>query len=213
MTIDLLDYMMPPEWFRKNVHLVSREHPKYAIPKQNWLWQVKSDSGYPWDGNFVGNEHIYQNVTEWGWNNPKSYKQFASKSWPKGHGGIAWAPRYLDTEMVTLPLVTEDSSYQIFEDGKLIDTKNLGGPVVCHVEGPVSLKAGELGRQDCVVQYFQWNPGFEFMEVNLFARGLGWCNWALFKRENGAYKLQQETKFEYVAQGGAPELVWPNPLP
>lgn len=212
MIIDVLDYMLPPEWFRKSFHLTSKEHPKHAILQNNWLWQVKSDAGFPWDGNYVDSEFVYQVITEWGWNDASKYKAFISKSWPKGHGGIAWSPRMINTEMVNLPLVTEDSTYGFFESGKLIESKNLGGPIVCHVTGPLMLSVGALGRQDCIVQYFQWNPGFTQMEVNLYARGYGWVNWALFRREN-VYKLEQETKFEHVAIGGAPELVWPNPLP
>jgi hypothetical protein len=212
---DVLSYMLPAQWFTDDKHLSSSAHPVFGLRKDDWLWYIKGRSGFPWDGNYFDDKHIYHSITEGpkGWQDPTSYKIFRSKSW-NSRGGIAWSPRYIDPMQATSDnLVTDDSTYETYENGKLINTQNLGGKIVCNLRGPHNIIVGKLGLQNVVVQSYQWDTGLKHMEINTYALNLGWVKWELYELKSGTYAQVQETLFDRVDNSGTPELIFPNKLP
>lgn len=219
--IDVMLYMMPPQAFVTTMHLAAKEHPIYQDWHPGELWHIKGSRGFPWDGNVYDEEYIYQLYTEGrnGWEDPSSFKKFVSKSWPNGKGGIAWCPRYLpkqplfgEVSLRIAPhfIITPDSSYQIWENGKLIATQQLG-VVQCQMSGPHVIDCGgDIGWHQCLVQTYQWDPNFLHMEENWYGLGLGWVRWRLWRMRDGIYWLVQETSFNKLTPGGTPALVPPS---
>lgn len=212
---DVLSYMLPALWLMEDRHLSSVAHPIYGLRKNDWAWLIKGRSGFPWDGNYFDDQYIYHSITEGpnGWKDPTSYKIFRSKSWNE-RGGIAWSPRWIDpTKNGSDDLVTDDTSYETWENGKLVKTQNLGDKCVCSVRSPRNMVVGKLGLQNCIVQSYQWDTNLRHMEVNTYALNLGWVKWQLYQMQDGKYAQVQETVFDRMDHGGSPELVFPDKLP
>lgn len=214
----VFDYMLAPLSFQAKQHLQGADASKYVagLWQPGWIWQQKSPKGYPWDGNAYDEQYVYQIFTEGpqGWTDPTSYKQFVSKSWPNGHGGIAWCPRYFNPPL-TGSLVTVDTSYNTYQGGKQVGvTQNLGGPAVTQLYGPVTQDVGALKQADTIIQSYQWGTNLANMEVNTYARGYGWVMWQLWQLQGGVYKLTSSISlYDQVASGGTPALVFPGTLP
>jgi hypothetical protein len=207
--------MLPATWFSDDKHLSSDRHPIFGLRKNDWVWLIKGRSGFPWDGNYFDDECIYHSVTEGihGWQDPTSYKIFRSKSW-NSRGGIAWCPRWLDpANNTTQDLTSDDTTYETWENGKLINTQNLGGKCICNLRGPKNAIVGKLGLQNIVVQSYQWDRDLRHMETNTYALNLGWVKWELHEMREGKYVQVQESLFDRIDPGGTPELVFPDKLP
>jgi hypothetical protein len=216
MKIDVLDFFLPEPWLSKDYHLAAREHPKFTLEQDGWIWYMKGQKGFPWDGDSFDGEMIFQVFTEGekGWEDPSSYKQFTSSSWSNGRGGIAWAPRHIDTDLPVQPfLVTQDSSYATFLNGQQTNVQDLGGPTVVQVSVPFLEIVGDLGPQLCIRQTYQWGRDLSSMEVNTYARTFGWVKWQLYETQGGRYVLRQETLFDKLSPGGTPALNFPGNLP
>lgn len=217
MKIDVLDFMLPEPWFSERHHLAAKEHPKFALEHDGWIWYMKGRQGYPWDGNTFNEHMVFQCITEGekGWQDPSSYKAFTSSSWKDSHGGIAWSPRFIDTDLPLQPfLITQDSSYATFLGGEQIRVQDLGGPTVCQVSAPFWEVVGDLGPQLVIRQSYQWGGrDLSSMELNTYARTYGWVRWQLYELQAGRYTLRQETLFDQFTEGGSPALNFPGPLP
>src|SRR5215475_395319 len=221
-TIDVLQFMLPSADFSRKFHLASSQsgvNPMFTVhrpldSKIGWIYYCKSVKGYPWDINYYDQNLVYQCITEaeGGWDDPTSYKVFACKSWPHNHGGIAWSARYLNPLPYTQFLMSA-SDYKRYKKGNLEAEQHLGGPTVCLVQGPYSLAIGKLGTQNCLLQTYQWGNGLHSMEENVYAEHYGWVRWRLFGLRDGTYELKQDSTFDVQTTGGAPDPVFPNPLP
>jgi hypothetical protein len=214
--IDVLLYLVPSQVFSHAEHLTAKEHPVYCYLDPQWIWQIKSSKGYPWDSLYYDQNLVYQVHTEGqeGWHNPQSFKAFNSQSFGGAHGGIAWCPRWVNEDAsIPEPVVTADTTYDEYLNGKIVATRNLGGPAVCQISGPKELECGRLGVRWCLVQSYQWDKDLIHMEVNQYALGLGWVRWQLYHQKGGRYALLQETLFDSREDGGTPDLVPPNPMP
>jgi hypothetical protein len=211
MMIDILTFMLPEPWFSDHYHLQAKAHPIYGLNQDSWMWQIKSQSGFPWDGDFYDNLFVYQNITEGaqGWQDPTSYKVFTSKSYPGGHGGIGWAPRFFNPDHKIDDLITEDTSYDTWLNGNKIASQDLGGPCIVSLELPKPEIIGDLGLQLCIHQSYKWGKDLENEERNVYARNLGWVRWQLW--EHG--KMANESVFDQVREGGTPQLTFPASLP
>jgi hypothetical protein len=221
--IDFLTYAVPSDAFSASNHLASKQagvNPIYTLFTPEgagaWVWYIKGAGGFPWDGNYVDSDYMYQCVTEGpnAWpttanpkGDPTSYKAFASKTALSKNGGILWAPRQISEPAI--PLVS-DSTYSTYGSGKLVSSANLGGNVSTKVEGPYSLTVGDLGPQSVLVLSYQWGNN---IEVNWYAQGYGLCRWQLWTLTNGAYILTTDNLFDQITAGGTPALNFPNPLP
>src|ERR1035441_2599225 len=104
---DILEYMLPDQaWAMENHLETTTGSPIYTFYDAGTgeLWNMKGSGGFPWDSWHVGEDYLYQRVTE----NDKapwtavgyasSFKLFCSKTWPNGKGGIAWCQRYFQEE-------------------------------------------------------------------------------------------------------------------
>jgi hypothetical protein len=219
--IDVLNFMLPSPHFQKMYHLASSQqgvNPIYCCSrpvdsKSGWLYYIKSNAGNPWDINFYDENYIYQCVTEKDWDDATSYKQFSSSSWPGGHGGVCWSPRYVAPHNTNF-LVSQDSSYKTFKGcGNLVDTQDLGGPTVCFLQGPFRERIGCLNEQTVILQSYQWGRNLANLEQNTYAEGLGWVRWRLYALKKGLYELEQESLFDMQTTGGTPEPNFPCDLP
>jgi hypothetical protein len=212
--LDVLSYMLPARWFAEERHLSASDHPIYGLKKDDWLWMIKGRSGFPWDANYYDDHIVFHSITEGpkGWEDPTSYKIFRSKTW-NSRGGIAWCPRFIDPARNYEPLVTDDTTYETYENGRLVNTQTLGGPCVCTVQGPFNLKFGKLDLQSVIVQSYKWDADLKHMEVNYYGLNLGWIKWELHELRNGNYVQVQESLFDRVDHGGTPELIFPSELP
>lgn len=210
---DILDYMVPSSAFSLYNHLgssVAGVNPVYVVLQPGKLWFIKGSLGWPWDIDYFDSQYVYQNVTENSWTDPKAYKAFSSKSWVGGHGGIVWAPRYVNEGVWNPPIVTSDSSYAAYSGCQKGAVQNIG-PVSTQVNGPFEVNFdGDVGYQTCMIQSYCWG---QTMEVNYYARGFGHVLWQLYDLVNGVYTFKQESRFNLIKQGGSPVPVFPCTLP
>lgn len=224
---DVLDYF-PPASFTSEYHLGSdaaATNPTYYYLDTQRMYQylIKGKNGFPADINVVGEDYIYQLVTEGpnGWSDPTSYKQFASKTFPNGKGGIPWLPRYITEGAEPITIVCADSTYQTYGGGKVANTQTLGGPVSITVYGPIIHDfGGDLGQQLALVQDYFWggSAGNANRERNYYIKGLGHALWSLSTLQNGLYVNTQTpgkdwSLFNRKQLGATPKVNFPNPLP
>lgn len=225
--IDVLTYMVPnPATLdSKSFHLGSKQagvNPMFVLQSpltttSGWIYYIKNPSGFPWDINFYDQNYVYQCITEGpsGWTNPSSYKVFASTSWPGGHGGIGWSPRYIGDGPFENYLVTEDTTYQTWLNGALQATQNLGA-VSTLVQGPFNLACGDLGTLACIILSYQWNnPGVPLgtQEQFWYAYGYGQVRWQEYQLSSGIYVLKTDALFDQKVAGGTPTPVFQGTLP
>jgi hypothetical protein len=210
--MDILDYMLPLQlWQLSNELGISGSgQPIYTLVLGNQIWMLKSVKGYPWDMNTFDDKYVYQSITELDWNDPKSFKMFASESWPGANGGIVWAPR----AMTPNPIVTADSSYRLHSDCSTFATQNLGGPIMTYVTGPEEMDFGnDLGVQEAVSQFYIWGAGMAQMEINRYAKGFGLVQWELWRLVAGVYVQRQVSAFNVFMQKPLPVPYFPCGVP
>ena len=228
--IDLLDYIMAPDSTKASFHQESADGTKYnaTLWQPGWMFNIKSAQGFPCDSFHYDDQFIYQNTTEGpqGWTNPTSYKAFAAKTWPNGHGGIAWMPRFIDPAQGASDPLFSDSTYVTLQGGKPVGVpQNLGGDVATIVRGPAIMDVGALKQVSVITQSYFWNNGVK-QEVNTYAydpvkkQGLGLVKWQGLVLQNGVYVQDIDSKGQPLLSlmdtqkpGGTPALVFPNPLP
>src|ERR1035441_2226172 len=217
---DILEYIPPHQaWAMENHLETTTGSPIYTFYDAGTgeLWNMKGSGGFPWDSWHVGEDYLYQRVTE----NDKapwtavgyasSFKLFCSKTWPNGKGGIAWCQRYFQEGGFNAPIMTADSSYQYFAAcAPVKPVLNLSRPTMNKLEGPYSIDfGGTLGVQKAIVMPYWWGNGFSTMEVNYCAWGFGRCQWEKYGLVNGVYILQQTSAFNMVIAGVPPKLSFP----
>lgn len=220
--VDILTYMLPdPTWAASNHLAVAGQGGQPLLISDDIghsrFWEMKGESGYPWDMQSYDAEFVYQSITENVWTVPTTYKIFASKSWPNGNGGIAWAPRYITPGGFNLPILTPDSTYRIYTACGTFTSQTLGGPVETKVEGPYSINfGGTIGTQTAIVQTYSWGAagtGYENREVNYYVQGFGHVQWQLWTLVGGVYTLKQTSAFTSITAGGVPAVDFPCGVP
>lgn len=215
MSFDVLSYMLPNELWRLENHFVAASsQPIITAVLGNQIWYMKGTAGYPWDMFTFDESYVYQSVTENVWTDPKTFKIFASKSWPKGNGGIVWCPRYMDDSTV-LPIQTGDSTYRIYTNCSTFTPATLGGPIQTSCKRVSMVVSGPWGStpQDCLVVDYQWNPGFGMLERNVYVLDYGLVSWTLYELQNGLYVQNQQTLFNTLVAAPTPAVVFPCGVP
>ena len=65
-------------------HFTGNANSLYTVdPSGGLFWWIKGDfggEGYPWDVQYYDPTYIYQWITELNWNDPKTFKAFATKN-------------------------------------------------------------------------------------------------------------------------------------
>ena len=197
--------------------------PGGAEPMYPWLngpagqfCEMKNAAGWPADG-YVFNTrpndpYIYQTFTEIdtpaNYNQPNSYKIFASSSTPSG--GIIWAPRYYTPGDPEVLIETADSTYLTYLNGVAQPKANLGGPTATGFSGPwndVNF-GGNIGQAPYYLQRYLYNPGFASQEQNCYVPGFGRVRWQLFGMVGGVYVLNQTALYNTLLAGPCPKLAW-----
>lgn len=205
--IDVRDYMFADQAWAASNHLYD---PVLKLPIYNYpnlqskkLWQIKSDNGYPWDGNSWDNNYIYQLLTEGpnGWADVNSYKSFVTP--------LKWCPLFINPGD-SVEILTTDSSYKTFPGGVI--TPSLGGPIIISAELVKGIDfGGSLEIQDALVQRYKWGNNYLSMEVNCYVQGYGLVRWQLYNRDvNGLYtNLIKTVNYNTFMDGGVPALQLP----
>jgi len=79
---NMLDWMTLSAGSSK--HFTGNANPLYTVdPSGGLFWWIKGDfggEGYPWDVQYYDPTYIYQWITELNWNDPKTFKAFATKN-------------------------------------------------------------------------------------------------------------------------------------
>jgi hypothetical protein len=205
MIYDMLSFMLSGQQFNSIQHLASKQagvNPVYDYWEQSWLWLIKGVNGFPYDIDSYDKQYVYQNYTEGpsGWTDFTSYKQFASKTFPNGNGGIGWSYRYLDTANPPGPLQS-DSTYNTYQGGKQVNTtpENLGGDTITQVKLPSIMTIGSLTNILVVELDYFWGST---LEKHFYGLGLSMVQWENWTSVNGVYVLQTQNIFDQVTIGG-----------
>jgi hypothetical protein len=209
---DILQFMLPNQVWALSNHLeIPGGQPIYTSVIGNQIWYVKNKQGFPWDMNTFDDDFVYQSITEVNWQEPKQFKIFASKSWPKANGAIVWTPR--DYEKNAWDMVSE-STYRAYSDCSNFTTKNLGGPVITVTETPKQIDlGGDLGKQFSLQMHYYWGAAVENLEINTYALGFGWAQWELWSWNGTRYVQKQVSAFNHIAPGGNVHPVFPCGVP
>ena len=202
--IDVLDYMCTPQPFSLYNHLTSQQNPVYFQMGVGQLWYIKGALGYPWDMYTFDQNWVYAGLTEFDWNNPKTFKRFTRP--------LVWAPRMFNPLLPTIPTVTDSVTFEIHTDCNVFTTQPLG-QVTTHLLGPYRLSlGGDLppGLDVVSIQY-QWNSG-QTMEIHIYARGYGMVQWTSLALIDGFYKQTAQSTFNKISVGGSPQVDFPCQL-
>jgi hypothetical protein len=208
--MELLRYLLPDQvWsFSSHLAIANGGQPLYTAVLGNQIWYMKSPRGYPWDMDTFDQNYAYQSITERDWDNPRTFKMFASSSWPGANGGIVWASF---SDPFGLPVVTQDSSYRAYSDCANYSTHTLGGSVQVRMNQPEAHDfGGDLGVQEGLRQEYFWGIT---CEVNWYVRGYGWVQWENWRLAGGIYQQQQVSAFNMFQSGGSPVPVFPCGVP
>ena len=216
--IDVLEYILPDAARATESHLAiaGGGQPLFVwqdMPNKR-IWEIKGSAGFPWDSFSYDEQLVYQSITEQNWTSPTTFKMFASKSWPKGNGGIVWCPRYFTPGTPNMAIITADSTYRIYPSCGVFTTATLGGPIATHIEGPYQIDfGGSLGLQSALVQTYYWGPELSNIEVNYYVQGFGHVQWELWNLVNGLFVQKQVSAFNTQVDGGTPALNFPCGVP
>lgn len=213
--IDALTYLLPDELWRLENHL-EVENGGQPIPTAvigNQIWYMKQMSGFPWDMNTFDEKFVYQSITENVFQNPNSFKIFASKSWSGANGAIVWCPRFIDP--TSTPIVTTDSSFRIYSDCKNFQVSTLGGPIFTRYALTKFSPGGSFGSVtiDCLQVDYQWNPGLTVLERHIYGKAFGLVSWQTFNLVNGQYVQQKQTLFNTMVAAPNPKPQFPCGVP
>ncbi len=210
---DILDFMLPGQVWQMANHLAvaGGGQPVFTVVLGNQIWQMKSTKGYPWDMHTFDDNYVYQSITEVNWDDPKTFKIFASKSWPGANGGIVWGKR----DMSPNPVVTGDSSYRLYSDCTHFTTQNLGGPILLYWDTDPKIRdfGGALGKQLSISQHYIWGLNYANMEINYYALYYGLAQWELWVLSAGVYVQKQVSAFNTFVKGPCPQPVFPCGVP
>jgi hypothetical protein len=211
--MDILEYMLPDQVWALSNHLAIANggQPIYTTVTGNQIWYIKNAQGFPWDMNTFDSKFVYQSITEVDWTNPKTFKMFASKSWPGSNGGVVWSPRAVPDN--ARGIVTADSSYRAYLDCANFTLHNLGGGILTEVWPDEFDFKGDLGVRDSLTLQYRWGQNSANLEVNRYAKGFGWAQWELWTLQDGQYVQKQVSAFNMFKPGGSVKPVFPCGVP
>lgn len=209
---DMSQWAQLSTWLATSKHLTGNANPLYYSDRMYdspaEIIQIKGSSGYPWDVDIQTDTFIYQWATENTWNDPTTYKAFATKS------TMPWMPRCITKPASPGKLTSikvSDPSYSVYSTNcTLQSTKNLGN-TVNEVWGPYSRNFGgnlpspsiylELSyRYSCDVNY----NNCLYKETFDWVKNYGLVRWAYYVLQNGTYVQKQQNIFNTLASGGSP---------
>jgi hypothetical protein len=194
-----------------HVEIAGGGQPTFTSVINNQIWYCKSEKGFPWDANSFDDSYVFQNITEVSWDNPKTFKMFASKSWPHANGGIVWIPRHIT--MHNRGIVTTDSSYRAYSDCTTFTQHDLGGPILTTYDFEQRDFGGDLGIRDALTVFYRWGANMANLEVNSYVRDYGWVQWENWQLQNGRYVQKQVSAFNMIVKGGSVAPVFPCGVP
>jgi hypothetical protein len=170
--------------------------------------QMKGSSGYPWDVDIQTGSYIYQWATENVWNDPTTYKAFATKF------TMPWMPRCITKpsspgKLSSLTVV--NPAYSIYSAHCTLQSTNHLGNTVNEVWGPYAANFGgnlpnpstyvELAyRYSCDLNY----NNCKYKETFDWVKNYGLVRWTYYVLQNGVYVQQQQNYFNTLTSGGAP---------
>jgi hypothetical protein len=135
---DMSQWVQPSPWLATSEHLTGNANPLYYLDRLYdspiEIIQMKGSSGYPWDVDIETDNYIYQWATENVWNDPTTYKKFATKF------TMPWMPRCITKPSVpgkVASITVPNPSYSVYSTNcTLQSTKHLGN-TVNEVWGPL----------------------------------------------------------------------------
>jgi hypothetical protein len=205
---DMLQWVSMDNILGSSYHFAGNANPLYSsIRTSTELFLIKGATGFPWDIDRYDDNYVYLWITEYNWNDPTSYKAFATP--------MPWMPRCIDIpaqggSKIASVLVT-NSDYNIYLGCVRQPTQNLGY-VVNDVWGPYPMTLGgslpanantlELSyRYTCDSNY----DNCTYKETFDFQKGLGLVQWTYYKLQNGTYVQQNQSRFNALTVGGFPK--------
>lgn len=136
---DMMSWFAMGSSLSNEYHLTGNANPLYTYRGKVFYW-VKGPSGYPWDVNYYDDNYIYQSATEYHWNDPSSYKAFAS--------AMPWSRRCVNkppgggngTKLASITLPS--TPYTIYGGNCAVSSNNNLGYVVNEIWGPTPMSLG-----------------------------------------------------------------------
>jgi hypothetical protein len=175
-------------------------------PNSRWF-EMKSIKGFPVDMNSWDEWGIYQNANSNDWSIASNYSAFVKP--------IIWLPRYWTPGTAPSP-VQSPSAYTIYKLCGATTTQPLGAVngVPCPVETSFQFVSqypfgGDLGTQDCLVQFYKWGPGFSTMEINHYVAGRGRVRWESQTLTFGQYGSTNISLFNTIVNARPPNVLFP----
>ena len=208
---DMLQWVSMLPGLTTDYHMAGNSNPLYYVRRDasSELVQIKGAAGYPWDVDVVDNQYIYQWITENVWNDPTTYKAFATQT------TMPWMPRCIDIPVTpgkVASITVANPAYSFYSTGCVYQSTSHLGNVVNEVWGPYN--DGDLGgSMPSDITYlelsyrYSCNSNYDhctYKEVFDFVKDYGLARWTYYILQNGTYVRQNQTNSGSIEAGGSP---------
>ena len=200
-TYDMLDWMTLDSNLRGSHHLAGSANPMYTNLAEKKFYWTKGGNGSPWDIQLFDNHYIYLWITELNWNNPRTFKKFASNT------NMPLVPRCAKAGYPGSTILVPDTSYQTYSDCTHYVTQNLRQGLN-QVWGPYQLTlGGDLpSNLKVLVASYRYNCDSSYQncsdkEEYYLAQKYGLVEWVHYSLVSGTYQMKQKTVFNQLVAG------------
>lgn len=223
-TVDVLDWMLMPLPDRNNFHLTGGLNPRYVHEDAGLIWQMKSATGNPWDGNLYDCKGVYLWFTDNNDADQQAACQLATGG-PCFSDAMAYkmsvTPKQLAPRFVTVgqgfTIMTPATLQSGSNVNPFIRTTNCGvdnqalkylGNVKMVGSWPTLSWGGSVGTALTLeIDYF-YSGNASGVYVNrerfYFVLGFGWVGWDHAALQSGVYVIDQTSTNNNKIAGGPP---------
>lgn len=200
-TYDMLNWMTMNSGLRSSKHLAGTANPLYTSMLPDKFYWTKGSNGSPWDIQLYDNNYIYLWITEYAWNDPRSYKKFLSNT------NMPFAPRCAQAGFPGSTITVADTSYAIFTDCNSSTVHDLK-KAVNQVWGPYNYSlGGDLPKNlPTLILSYRYNCDDNYgncgdKEEFYLAQQYGLVQWVHYSLIKGSYQQQQKSVFNKLMAG------------
>lgn len=202
-TYDVLDWMTMDSSMRRLGHLSGSANPLFTDIQHDKFYWTKGGNGYPWDIQLYDHDFVYLWITEYAWNDPRSFKKFLDNK------NMPLAARCAKGGFPGSRIRVRNSRYAIYTNCHDYTIHTLRN-VVNEVWGPYRYSLGgnlPKGLPVLVLSYrYNCNDNFnqcKDKEEFYLAQKYGLVQWAHYSLIEGSYQQQQKSVFNKLRAGGS----------
>jgi hypothetical protein len=200
-TYDMLDWMTMDSDLRSHSHLTGSANPLYSTIWPEKFYWTKGGNGSPWDIQLYDSQYIYLWITEYGWNDPSSYKKFSNNT------NLPLAPRCARGGFPGSTLKISNTSYDIHTSCTSFSRHDLKKGLN-EVWGPYRLSFGGSlpSNMPTLVVSYRYNCDTNYgncgdKEEYYLSQRYGLVQWVHYSLIGGRYEQQQKSVFNKISAG------------